>query len=376
MTAPRLAFVWAQFAPYHLDRLDALHRAGFAVTGLAIAEASRRYPWPSASPGQVWEHRAWEGRTLVPGRTLESVPEAVRMRALIPALRSCRPELLFLCNWPRPHVAAAAFWARRAGVPAVVMCDSWADPARREASLRVRGKRALLASYRGGLAAADRAAAYLSRLGVPERAIATGYDRLSVARVRALAGAVPAEGAPPGFVVVARLAAEKNVAGALAAYARYRGLCAASGHAPAGLTVLGDGPLRAQVTAQAAGVPGVRFAGFVAPAVVAATLARAQALLLPSWREPWGLAVNEAVALGVPVLASTAVGAAETLVQDGVSGRLLPPGDRDAWAGAMHRLTAAPDERARLAAGSARLAPLADVGGFVDGVGWLSERLR
>jgi hypothetical protein len=31
--------------------------------------------------------------------------------------------------------------------------------------------------------------------------------------------------------------------------------------------------------------------------------------------------------------------------------------------------------RARLATGSARLAPWADVGGFVDGVGWLSERL-
>jgi hypothetical protein len=62
-------------------------------------------------------------------------------------------------------------------------------------------------------------------------------------------------------------------------------------------------------------------------------------------------------------------------VQDGVSGLLLAPGDPQAWARAMHRLTAEPGSRARLAAGSARRAPWADVGGFVDGVGWLAERL-
>nr|WP_242480784.1 glycosyltransferase [Rhodovibrio sodomensis] len=256
------------------------------------------------------------------------------------------------------------------------MCDSWAPEAAPDAWPRRVAKRALLAPYRGGLAAAGRAAGYLARLGVPAGAIAYGYDRISVARVRALANSTPWTGGPaPGFVVVARLAPEKNVAGALDAYVRYRRFCTASGHAPAGLTILGDGPLRAPLTAQARGIPGVRFAGFVGPDVVAATLARAEALLLASWREPWGLAVNEAVALGVPVLASTAVGATETLVQDGRSGYLLAPGDAHAWARAMHRLSAEPATRARLADGAARLAPRADVGGFVDGVGWLSERL-
>jgi len=374
MTARRLAFVWAQFGPYHVDRLDALARSGFAPTGLAIAAASHRYPWPRAVAAEGWVYR-----TLCPHGPLEAVPERTRAAALLAALRAVRPELLFLCNWPRPHVLAAALWARRAGVPAVVMCDSWAAPPGSGERLRRPVKRALLAPYSGGLAAADRAAAYLAGLGVPDSAIATGYDRLSVARVRAQAGGAVGPGRPealaPGFVVVARLAAEKNVAGALAGYARYRDLCAESGHPPARLTILGDGPLRAQLTAQAAGLPGVRFAGFVDPPAVARTLVRADALVLPSRREPWGLAVNEAVALGVPVLASTAVGAAETLVQDGLTGHLQAPDDVHAWARAMHRLTAGPGHRARLAAGSAGLAARADVGGFVDGVGWLAERL-
>jgi glycosyltransferase involved in cell wall biosynthesis len=371
VSAPRLAFVWAQFAPYHLDRLDALARAGFDVTGIAMAAESRRYPWPPAPCAQ-----AWARRTLLPDRPYEAAGEGARTAALLGALSAARPDLLFLCNWPRPHVLAAALWAWRARVPSVVMCDSWA--ARPEGTRRPRrlAKRALLAPYRGGLAAADRAAAYLAGLGVPADAIATGYDRISVARMRALAAAAP-EGAgdPPGFVAVARLAPEKNVAGALGAYARYRELCAASGHPPAALTVLGDGPLRERLRAQSACQAGVRFAGFRPSAEVAATLARAHALVLPSWREPWGLAVNEAVALGVPVLASTRVGAAETLVRDGVSGRLLPPDAPAAWARAMHRLTVDPAYRGRLAAGAAALAPRADVGGFVDGVAWLTERL-
>ncbi|WP_027287553.1 glycosyltransferase family 4 protein [Rhodovibrio salinarum] len=369
MTARRLAFVWAQLAPYHLDRLDALACVGFKVTGVAVAQTSHRYPW---RPGQ--EGSGWDRHTLVPGMPLEAVSERMRTRELLATLRAVRPDLLFLCNWPRPHVLAAALWARRAGIPSVVMCDSTADD-RPQRRWRTRIKRALLASYCGGLAAADRSAAYLAALGVPASAIATGYDRLSVARLRTLAAA-PTEDAPePGFVVIARLAPEKNVAGALSAYAHYRVLCQAAGRVPAALTILGDGPLRAELETSAAGLPGVRFAGFVASDAVARTLARAQALLLPSWREPWGLVVNEAVALGVPVLASTRVGAAETLVRDGVSGHLLAPDDPAGWAQAMARLTAAPEYRARLAAGSAALAPRADVGGFVDGVGWLAERL-
>jgi glycosyltransferase involved in cell wall biosynthesis len=371
MIARRLAFVWAQFAPYHLDRLDALTEAGFSVTGVALAGSSRRYPWPAVPPVRSWEHR-----TLLPGTPLEQVPERTRTRALLAGLRAIRPELVFLCNWPRPHVLAAALWARRARVPAVVMCDSWQDATAPDGAVRRLLKRALLMPYGGGLAAAERAGAYLAGLGVPATRVATGYDRVSVARLRAQAASTsPVDGRPPGFVVVARLAPEKNVAGALDAYAGYRRLCKTHGHLPAGLTILGDGPLRADLVARAHGVPGVRFAGFVGPETVAGTLAQGHALLLPSWREPWGLAVNEAVALGVPVLASTAVGAAETLVQEGVSGHLLAPGDPQAWARAMHRLTAEPESRARLAAGSARRAPWADVGGFVDGVGWLAERL-
>ncbi len=60
-------------------------------------------------------------------------------------------------------------------------------------------------------------------------------------------------------------------------------------------------------------------------------------LLLPSWEEPFGRAVLEAMALEVPVLATT-VGGPREIVQDGREGFLLPPREPARWAGAVARL--------------------------------------
>lgn len=68
-------------------------------------------------------------------------------------------------------------------------------------------------------------------------------------------------------------------------------------------------------------------------------------LLLPSWEEPFGRAVIEAMALGVPVIATNVGGPAE-LVTDGREGILLPPKEPAAWAHAIRGLAEDPD-RAR-----------------------------
>ena len=88
--------------------------------------------------------------------------------------------------------------------------------------------------------------------------------------------------------------------------------------------------------------------------------AAADVLVVPSiptrtFREPWGLVVNEAMNRELPVIASDAVGAAAGgLVRDGHNGLVVPAGDARALAGAIRRLAADAPLRARLgAAGSA-----------------------
>ncbi|HXA54486.1 MAG TPA: glycosyltransferase family 4 protein [Solirubrobacteraceae bacterium] len=70
------------------------------------------------------------------------------------------------------------------------------------------------------------------------------------------------------------------------------------------------------------------------------------ALLLPSWEEPFGRALIEAMALGVPVLA-TSVGGPPEIVCDGREGFLVRPRDPAAWARAISRMVELGPERRR-----------------------------
>jgi glycosyltransferase involved in cell wall biosynthesis len=93
--------------------------------------------------------------------------------------------------------------------------------------------------------------------------------------------------------------------------------------------------------------------------------ADADVLVVPSiwtrtFREPWGLVVNEAMNRGLAIIASDAVGAvAGGLVRDGHNGLVVPAGDSDALANAMVRLAQDPALRARLGAAGAM-----DVGAY------------
>jgi glycosyltransferase involved in cell wall biosynthesis len=67
-------------------------------------------------------------------------------------------------------------------------------------------------------------------------------------------------------------------------------------------------------------------------------------LLLPSWEEPFGRAVIEAMALGVPVIATDVGGPAE-IITDEREGLLVPPRDPVKWTAAIQRLAASRDRR-------------------------------
>lgn len=71
-------------------------------------------------------------------------------------------------------------------------------------------------------------------------------------------------------------------------------------------------------------------------------------LLVPSWEEPFGRTVIEAMAMGVPVVATSVGGPAE-IVTDGDDGVLLAPRRPELWADAVGDLLARPQHRARMA---------------------------
>lgn len=102
--------------------------------------------------------------------------------------------------------------------------------------------------------------------------------------------------------------------------------------------------------------PGVEVLGLVRGRDrIAALYEGAQLFCLPSRYEPYGLAIAEAMAYGLPCVV-TRVGALDEVVVDGETGLVVPPGDVGALAAAMVRLLGSPELADRLgAAGRARV---------------------
>lgn len=109
------------------------------------------------------------------------------------------------------------------------------------------------------------------------------------------------------------------------------------------LLVAGTGPLEADLR----DVPGIRLLGFQPPERLIELYALAEKTIVPSRVEPWGVAVNEALACSCPVVVSDAVGAAYDLVRPGRDGWVFPAGDTQALARALAAPALEDDRRAR-----------------------------
>ncbi|MGI9598347.1 MAG: glycosyltransferase [Acidimicrobiales bacterium] len=106
------------------------------------------------------------------------------------------------------------------------------------------------------------------------------------------------------------------------------------------LTIIGDGPDRAALEQRAADqglAERVEFLGSKSQAEVAALLPEADIFVLPSYAEGVPVVVMEALATGIPVVATFVGGMAE-LVEDGVTGFLVRPGDPSQLADRIGRL--------------------------------------
>jgi glycosyltransferase involved in cell wall biosynthesis len=343
---------------------DLLRRAGHEVVPFAVAEERTlptpvrdRLPVAAGSRSRTRFGEAWAG-TWSPRS----------YRALVGVVDEVRPDVAHVHHVFERLTTSVLDALRRRGVPTVMtlhdykpVCPDYrlfteGAPCTRCLSgryLEVVRHRCLEGSaWRSVAAAAD---AYVSRArGLYDRVDAfvapSAFLRdrvtdggLPAARVRVLANPVVAAAAPrqapdePPYVLYAsRLVAEKGVDTLLDAAALLL--------PGVRVRLLGSGRVERQVRARVAAedLP-VDVLGAQPPDVVRAQLRGAVAAVLPAlWWENCPMAVLEAGAQGVPVVASS-VGGIPELVEDGGTGRLVPPGDAPALAAALTGLLDRPD---------------------------------
>jgi glycosyltransferase involved in cell wall biosynthesis len=122
------------------------------------------------------------------------------------------------------------------------------------------------------------------------------------------------------------------------------------------LVVVGDGSARPAVEADFAAATGgrVRFAGEASLVALPGIYAACDLLAWPAVNEAYGMALLEAQASGLPVVAG-ASGAVPEIVRDGMTGALAAPGDTSAFTAALRALLADPERRRHMAASASEM---------------------
>jgi L-malate glycosyltransferase len=366
---PRVALIWSQFAAYHVDRCEAVGRrlAGRAdVHAVEVASSSQIYGWePSREPEGCEKH------TLFSGVDFELIPRPKRLAALLRVLWRCR-MVCFGIGYNEPDVIIAAWVLRLLGVRVIMMTDSKFDDKRRSAGYEF-FKRLLLSAFHAAIVGGGtRHIAYARFLGFRRRMVLAGYDTVGLNRIRADARQPIAPLGMPyakrHFIYVGRFIAKKNLSRLIEGYGLY---AARAGPAARRLRLVGSGPLeqdlRNQIFRLGLGDM-VEILGFQSSREVSRLLAESLSLILISKVEQWGLVVNEALAVGLPVIVSNQVGSREVLVRNLGNGFVIAHHDTAALCAAMLALTDDEPAWRAMVAGSHERAWLGDADRFAEAV--------
>jgi glycosyltransferase involved in cell wall biosynthesis len=250
-----------------------------------------------------------------------------RVRLVRGLIESRKPSAVVLGGWAdRAYLVALAGKAARD--PAIVLCmdTPWLGTGRQQIGrLAVRFA---LPRIDAVVVSGERAAQYAMRLGLGAP-VHTPLYGIELEPLERAGGTRHAAAWPRPFLFVGRYVREKGLDILLDAYARYRRTV----EDPWPLLTCGNGPLKAAL----AGADGVKNLGFEQPHELPGILAKAGAFVLPSFVDPWPLALVEACGAGLPVVATWACGSTVECVRDGWNGFIAPAGDPLALSRALVR---------------------------------------
>ena len=358
----KLAVLFDNLGPYHIARLAAL---GSHCDLLAIEQhtSSAEYDWHPSAQVPFPRVTLLENAGVPTGSASELGP-----RAISEVLSGFGPDVIAVPGWAGEQAISAVTWALRHKVPVIVMSESQEIDFPRT-TFREWIKRRYLVCCDGALVGGGPHSYYLIKLGMNATRIRVGYDVVDnnyfdtgADRARANAAALLQQHGLPEryFLTSARFIEKKNLPRLIQAFADFLRAMdeQAQASVPWHLVVLGEGALREELERRVATLglgTRVLMPGFKQYPELPLYYGLAQAFILASTTEQWGLVVNEAMASRLPVLVSERCGCARDLVQPGVNGYTFDPRDVSALTGLMVRLAENEDRRQAMGEASANL---------------------
>ncbi len=327
-TSPRVLLIHNYLSPYRVPLFAALARR-FDLDVWILGDIAGLREWREEAPEGAFRWR----RLANVGLGARSRYARLLINPTIPLeLARAKPDVILCCGWDTPAVFYAAAWAKLRGIPFVL----WAGSTPREQSLLRRltqiPVRWIVRRADGWIAYGSRAKEYLVQLGADGERTVCAFNTVDTEHVRRASNLTEDEKAAlraelgivdgPTVLYCGNLLTLKGVDVLIRAFAEARETVQ-----DLQLVLVGSGEERGRFEslAQSLGVAeAIAWTGYVAPEQVAKYYAIADTFVLPSRSEVWGLVINEAMAAGVPVIASDAAGAVTDLLRDGENGFTFP----------------------------------------------------
>jgi glycosyltransferase involved in cell wall biosynthesis len=356
----RIALLTEIPAPFRLPLFAALAaKPDVDLHVLFLAENDPRRSYPSYE--RAFESEVLRGKDVLLGR-----PWIVLNVGVSGRLRRLRPDVVIVGGWNQPAFWQALLHARRTRVPLVVWVESTARDERAGRGPAEAAKRVFVRSAAAFLVPGRAAGHYVRSLGAGEIAVAPNAVDLGIFGRRVekrteLRAKLGLDGVT--FLCVSRLSPEKGVDVLVRAF----------DGVPGELAVVGDGPDRDRVAALAG--PRVRLLGRIERDELVDWYAAADAFVMPSRSETWGMSMQEAAAAGLPLIASEAPGAGYDLIEEGVNGFRVPVEDVEALRRALTRVATDESFRERARPRTRELARGYTPEAWADAVAQLARRI-
>lgn len=286
------------------------------------------------------------------------------------ALARVRPDVIVAAGYSVPTLYAAAY-AALFGAKLLIHSDGTSKSERDISALQRLARRVLLRASSGCVANSEPAARRFRELGVAASRLFSAPHSTELAPLWAVADARGYDSTGPLRVLaVGQLISRKGNDRLLHAVrvALDRG-------ADITVEIVGTGPEQDTLLAlghELALDDRLELSDFVEPAKLAGHFAAADVFAFPTLDDPFGFVLLEAMAAGLPAIASPLGGATEDLVVDGETGLVADPRDTDAWATAVVRMADDAGLRERLGTAAALATrsrtPEASAEGYVDAI--------